>query len=177
MTAIVCALSACGAPGDQPPETAAGKTTIGLHADRVKEYQSLEELKRDSTVVVRATAGDATVESLNGIPVTITTVKVSDTRWGKLTSKTLSVLQVGDDSVLSDDFAQVLKKGAEYIMFLKPYHLVPGDSTGRYIVTGDQGVYALDGQGGNYRFAGGGEPQLPASIPHGVANGSRFLAD
>jgi len=176
MTAIICALSACGAPGNQPQDEGAGKTAVVLHANRIKEYRSLEELKRDSTVVVRATAGDATVESLNGIPVTVTTVKVSDARWGKLPLTTLSVLQMGDDTVVSDDFAQILKKGSEYIMFLKPYHLVPGDNTGRYIVTGDQGVYALDDQGAGYQFVGGGAPQLPASIPYGVANSSRFLA-
>lgn len=176
IAAILGAVSACGSPGSASENDGSDKATVRLHADRAKEYQSIQELKNDSSMVVKAIAGEATVENLNGIPVTITKVAISRTQWGKAPAKSLSVLQFGSNAVISEDFAQILKKGSEYILFLKPMHFVPGDDTGRYLITGSQGAYLLDGHRADYRFIGGGTPKLPASIPYGDAESADFLA-
>ncbi|WP_147339399.1 hypothetical protein [Actinomadura spongiicola] len=163
-SASVVLLSGCGtAAVDSATNSGHEKATSTLHASRVKDYNSLAELRGDSTAIIRGTAGASTVQKINQIPATTTSVRVSSKLWGSLPAKNISVLQIGQAGMALHDTSQILQHGQEYLLYVKPFHLTPGDNTGRYIITGSQGIFKKDGTGG-YTFAGAGEPALPKRI-------------
>lgn len=135
-----------------------------IHALVERDYKSVAELERDSTLQVRVTAGASKVRKLNDVPFTITDVKVNEVLGGKMSAKTLSVQQLGSHQVESPGTSQLLAKGQDYLLFLEPYHLVPGDNTGLYIITGDQGIYSHSSKSGKYEFAGVSHSSVPKTL-------------
>jgi hypothetical protein len=168
-------VTACGSAAADN-RTAQPETATGLHVSRIKDYKSIAELKAASTAVVRATVASSTVEKLNDLPITISTVEVRKTLWGQVPSETLAILQVGDESMVPHDTGAILSKGREYLLFVTPYHLTPNDNTGRYVITGDQGNFVLDSKGDSFAFAGAGNPPgLPRSLRKEEIDSGAFL--
>jgi len=100
------------------------------------------------------------VDTLNGLPITITTVRVTKILWGKVPTEKIFIQQVGDSSMILHDTGPLLEKDREYLLFVTPFHLTPNDDTGRYVITGNQGNFVLESGTTNFRFAGAGDPPL-----------------
>ncbi|MFE0200601.1 hypothetical protein ACFW0I_33330 [[Kitasatospora] papulosa] len=157
--AVVALTSGCGAAGGDPQAHEASRTA--LHASRVKDYNTFAELKQDSVAVVKVTATGSAERSLSSVPTTVTTVAVDDVLWGNSPAQSLSIQQLGRSNMDLEDTGAILEKGQQYILFVEPFHMTPGDDTGLYQITGGQGVYRLNKAGSDYMFAGGGKPKLP----------------
>ncbi|MFE9381002.1 hypothetical protein [Streptomyces sp. NPDC006855] len=157
--AVAVLASGCSAAdgGSQPRE--GGR--IALHASRVKDYNTFAELRQDSVAAVRVTVADSAEQSLNTVPTTVTNVTVDGALWGKVPVKSLAIQQLGRSNMDLKDTGAILKKGEQYILFIKPFHMTPGDDTGLYQITGEQGAYRLNKKNSAYEFAGGGKPKLP----------------
>ncbi|OCC09513.1 hypothetical protein [Streptomyces sp. PTY087I2] len=149
----------CGAVGSGGDAQEASRSA--LHVSRVKDYDSFAELRQDSIAAVKVTVKGNEEEALNEVPTSVTTVTVDEVLWGKSPAKSFPVLQLGRAGMDLEDTGAILVKGQRYILFVKPFHLKPGEATGLYQITGSQGVYRFDGEGGGYAFAGGGHPRLP----------------
>jgi len=169
-------LSGCSASlrEDAPSTTEQGKT--GAHVSRAKDYRTMAELKADSTAIIVGTAGASTVQEVDGIQFTVTDVRVSKVLWGKAASQVVAIKQLGGPELLSADTSRILASGSEYIAFVQPFHMTPGDTTGQYLVTGDRGLYKLDRKTRQYAFEGGSESSLPLQIPAESATPSEFMS-
>ncbi|MFI6763178.1 hypothetical protein ACIBF5_29010 [Micromonospora sp. NPDC050417] len=90
-----------------------------LHASRIKDYNTIAELKAEAVTAVRVTAGTARVEVLHEVPFTVTTVAVESAPWGQghAPGKTLEVRQTGSTTVVAPDLAPLLVAGREYLLF------------------------------------------------------------
>lgn len=160
-------LSGCGmAEGQNGQERHAGEPRPALHASLAKNYNTIEELKKDSVAIVRATAAGSSPRSVNGLPMTATTVNVSHVYWGKVPARSLSVEQLGSVGVDSHDTSALLTAGNEYILFLMPFHMTPGDNTGVHLVTGEQGAWIRKPDEAGYTFIGAGSDatRLPRQL-------------
>lgn len=153
-----CGASSGGASGRH------GQSATEIHLSRVKDYADLSSLAKDSSVIVRAVAGNSTSATANGAPTTTTEVSVEQVVHGDLAVKSLRIQQVGDRRTVVDNGAQVLEKGGEYLLFLNPFHMTPGDETGLYVMTGSLGEFRAKARGGSYAFQGGEESRLPSAI-------------
>jgi hypothetical protein len=137
--------------------------TQQMHGSLVKAYASLADLRDDSDAVVIASPQSAVTDTLNGVPVTITRVNVVDVVTGTLDERSILIQQFGTNSVASPDTSLLLQAGRQYLLFVVRFHLVPGDQTGRYVVTGDQGAFEL--RQDQYVYVGAAGPStLPQSI-------------
>ncbi|MFI6105537.1 hypothetical protein [Streptomyces sp. NPDC051310] len=163
-TAALVVLAALAVTGCSATTEAEKKSAPVLHASLQHEYKSLAELREDSSLVVRVTAAHARVRTLHTVPFTITEVKVQEVLKGKTENRTLSVQQLGSLELASPDTSQLLEKGREYILFLEPYHLVPGDHTGLHTITGEQGIYGYSSEKQAYEYASGSEARVPKSL-------------
>jgi hypothetical protein len=155
------AVTGCSIGADTPGQ---GPQTGEIHLSRTEDYADLTELAAASSAVVkvkvRASAGD----SLNGIPTTVTTVRVIEVVSGDVPGSELSIQQFGNAETRVDQTAPILQSGHEYLLFVKPFHLKRGNNTGLYTITGDRGEYRYDEQHGDYRLKGGEEVRLPATL-------------
>jgi len=133
-----------------------------IEVSRVKNYASLAGLRKESTAVAMVTAAAARVTAVNGVPATVTTLQVKRVGWGAALPATIDVLQLGTDSALSPDTSQLFVHGNDYLVYVTRYHLHPGDHTGLYVVTGDQGVFAV--RDATLVFSGGGNPGFGRQI-------------
>lgn len=159
-TIAVLSASGCGTGSATPSDN---EKPI-LHASRVKDYDTLAELKQDSVAIVQVTASRAEQKSLNDIPTTLTSVSVDEVLWGKLPERSLSIQQLGQMGMDLHDTGSVLENGKSYLLYVKPFHMSPGDDTGLHQITGGQGAYEFDAAKNEYRFIGGGAPGLPKRI-------------
>ncbi|MER7894448.1 hypothetical protein ABTX15_32080 [Micromonospora sp. NPDC094482] len=162
--------------------TQPARKTTELSGSRVKDYATFAALKKESSAIVRVSAGDSRVDDLNGVPVTVTTVTVLRALSGAVPSNKLAVQQMGDASMSLPDSSSILLKGREYLLFVTPFRLTPSDDTGRFIVTGDQGIYlrneAAPGQGARAQFVFAGAGQAPSqamSLPAADVDSLRFM--
>ncbi|GGQ87352.1 hypothetical protein [Couchioplanes azureus] len=146
-----------------------------LHVSRAKDYTTMAQLKRDSTAILMGTAGASSVEETAGIQFTVTQFTVNKVMWGSVPSGTVAIRQLGGPAADSEDTSVLLSEGSRYVVFLKPFEMTPGVATGQYIVTGDRGLYQLDGKGRQYTFKGGSESSLPSSISTDSADTGQFL--
>lgn len=145
--AVIVATAALGACGGQASPTSDSDQGQSLSASRTKEYRTLAELAKESSIVavVRAT-DDAAVEILHDIPFTVTTVKVTRALQGTSAGAVLKVRQTGSAKTeIQHDFPPILEAGQPYLLFLYPFTLTKGVSTDQYYVTGDAGIFAADG--------------------------------
>ncbi|MGW4461448.1 hypothetical protein [Micromonospora sp. NPDC004704] len=178
---VLVASSACGA-NDQASRGGATPTPeLQRHsvADRVKNYETFAELRTDSTLIVRATAVSSTIETLHDTPQTITTLKVAETLHGELppANEPVRVRQLGS-AKWSTNLTPLLIAGREYVLFLLPWWLKsPDERTGQWVITGEQGMYALDAtdKGAVWRYAVEENPGLPATLSTEAVESGAFL--
>jgi hypothetical protein len=175
--AVVAAALLAGCASTPDSETAAPQNGGNeLSASRVKDYESLAELRNESTAIVRVTVESSTEDKLNSLPVTISTVRVHQVLWGKVPTDLLAVQQVGDATMTLHDTGALLDRAREYVLFIKPFQLTPGEDTGRWLITGDQGTFARSVDGATYEFTGAGNPpQLPRSLRAADITSGAFL--
>jgi hypothetical protein len=139
-------VAVCGGPQTQDGNGGTGEVQGGISASRVKEYRSLGELAKESTIVavVRAT-GSAVVEKVHDIPFTVTTVEVIRGMRGTSAGTLLKVRQTGNPEIaMGDDLPAILRAGETYLLFLYPFWFTEGVDTGQYYVMGDAGIFAAD---------------------------------
>jgi hypothetical protein len=126
----------------------AGFKTEGL---RLKMYQSVESLERDSTAILNVSVIKETVGALSDLAVTDATVKIDsvlkDSTNLKLQSgASITVKQVGTPS--SDVGKTLVKVGSKYLLFLNQFELERGKPLDSFVVVGAvSGIYALTEQG------------------------------
>ncbi|MFI9643086.1 hypothetical protein ACIG87_24045 [Micromonospora sp. NPDC051925] len=168
-------LAGCGsAPGSEIAAQPEGQTD--LSASRVKDYATLAELRAQSTAIVRGTVESSTRDKLEDLPVTISKVRVREVLWGKVSSDVLAVQQVGDETMKLHDTGAILAKDREYLLFVQPFQLKPGELTGRWLITGDQGTFARSSDGHTFQFAGAGDPpELPRTVSATAVETGTFL--
>lgn len=146
-----------------------------LHASLVRDYADLGSLERDSTAIVKASPTTSRIIDLNGIPATVTTMSITRVISGAVPSDSIPVLQIGQQGMSLEDTSKIVRRDRDYLMFVKPYHLTPGDSTGLYIITGERGIYEYDKVSARYRFAGGHSDHLPESLGKEQIDSPEFL--
>jgi hypothetical protein len=120
----------------------------GPYTDRVKYYDSIEELQRSSTAVVVAHATDAShVESkvpgeYENIPFTVRTFTVTETLSGSLPSTSVTVRESGVETQ-----RETTQAGRDYVLFLMPFGFEKGvQYDGEYVAVGGiAGQFALEG--------------------------------
>lgn len=173
--------AACSQTDPEPgtPNVAASASTptkTHSEADRVKIYETVSELRTDSTLIVRATAVSSTVEKLHDTPHTITTLRVTQTHHGKLPADPVRVRQLGDANWTSN-LTPLLAVGREYLLFLHPWSLYGDEYTGQWVTTGEQGMYALDTivVGAGWRYAVDENPGLPVTLSTAAVDSGAFL--
>lgn len=123
-----------------------------------KNYSSLEELKRDSSAIVLARAGNRTQKKVGRASVSVVDVEIDEVLWGEVPSRSVPIGQLGS----WEDAGVELRRGDEYLLFLHEYEIVRGKATGLYLVTGGQGAYVRSHSASTYAYAGG---QRPADLP------------
>ncbi len=166
-------LAACSAAPQNSPAPATGGNKE-LHVSRAEDFTSIAELTRASTAVIKGTAGTATVETVNGVPFTVTQIKVDEVLSGMLTAAEIPLKQIGSTQVGSRDTSSLLTEGGQYLIFLRPFYWTPGDNTGQYTITGDRGLYELDAKAQQYSFRGGVDSPLPGALTTESVNARRF---
>ena len=130
--AVILAMAALGACGGQASPTSDSDQGQSLSASRTKEYRTLAELAKESSIVavVRAT-DDAAVEILHDIPFTVTTVKVTRSLQGTSAGAALKVRQTGSAKTeIQHDFPPILEAGQSYLLFLYPFTFTKGRVNG-----------------------------------------------
>lgn len=132
-----------------------------LHMSVVDTYDTMAELRADSSAVVLVTAGAARRADLHDVPMTVTDVHVDKVIAGSASATTLGITQFGADGVSSPDSSRLLVADHQYLLFVTPYILGP-TPTGRFVIAGDQGAYELTD--GEYTMIGAPGSKLPASL-------------
>ena len=110
----------------------------------MKEYRSLAELAKESSIVAVVRATDSVIlEKVHDIPFTVTTVEVIRGMRGTSAGTLLKVRQTGNPEIaMGDDFPPILQAGETYLLFLHPFWFTEGEETGQYYVTGNAGILA-----------------------------------
>lgn len=123
---------------------AVNRPTVRAHArwetSRAWIPSSIGELNRASArAVIAIVAEDSSREMVNGIPFTIHTVKVEKTLKGA-PATTLKVRELGDGLEPTS-----LQPGTKHVLFLSPFEMTRGESTGQFVVTAQlSGDYLID---------------------------------
>lgn len=158
------------------PSTTAAPTTVDgggqtsdaptatMSGSRAVVYTDIAGLWADSTYIVRGTATDA-VESggapgpitdepvAPALPWTVTSFEIDEVllaRDGAATldaGGTIDIRQLGNSEVIMEDGAPILGSGAEYVLFVEPFELEPGEPTSDYVITGAAGAYGVADDG------------------------------
>lgn len=168
LTVLVLTAAGCGA-SDHPNAASHGKQQH-FDVSHSQRYASMSSLSGDSTLVVVGVAGASHVEELNGIPFTVTNVSVSQSGSAQ-TPATVQVRQTGtaDVTPAESTSSSVLQSGQTYLLYLKPFELNPGVSTGQYVIVGDEGIWQKSKDSSTFSIAVTGT-SLPQSVS--VSRGS-----
>lgn len=120
-----------------------------LSGSRVKIYNSLGELAKDSTVVAVVTIlNEVAIEKVETIPFTVTTVRVEESLRGSEAGAELKIRQTGDDSVrLGEEFLPLLRADEKYLLFLEDFKFEPETKTGQFVITGNAGGFRYNQDG------------------------------
>lgn len=138
-----------------PPTSKVGVGTDQTHfsASRVKDYQTIAQLRADASAVAVVTAGavasvvPSDEDGVSPIPATITAVRVDQILWGAVPEPQVQVRQMGSASVISDESTPLLQKGRQYVLFLSPFEFRRGVPTGQFTITGDIGDFEVSENG------------------------------
>jgi hypothetical protein len=136
----------------------------GIHASLVRDYSSLAELSKASAALVKGRYVSSRPEAIEGVPFTVTTIKVTKVLRGSVPSKEIHILQLGREGMLVHDTSQLIKNNVEYLAFVAPFHFAPGDDTGLHTITGEQGIYEFNAQAAKFKHVGGHSAKLPTEI-------------
>ncbi|MEU9336550.1 hypothetical protein AB0D49_25825 [Streptomyces sp. NPDC048290] len=162
LLATVTAGTACSSSKGEDSEGKAATTRI--HLSRAVEYTELTGLAANSSAVVKVTAGTATGGEINGVPTTVTEVRVTQLVSGEIPGDTLSVQQFGNGETIVENSAPILKQGNEYLLFVRPFHFEESDETGLHSITGGRGEYVYDKERDTYRLQGGEDARIPPTL-------------
>lgn len=160
-------LAAGGCAADPEPAGAPRKPQITLV--RVDRPTGLAELRRDSLAVVIGTAAATGQDTRDGFPVTVTRLNVLTVVSGSLDTTAIEVQQIGTTEVNSPTTSRLMIVGNTYLLYLRKND---GGNLDRYVISGDDGIYAY--QDGNYLYYGAPGGRLPAVI--GATGLIRFVA-
>lgn len=142
-----------------------------IQTSRLKSYASVAALTGDSDNVVIATAATPapTVESVGGLPFSVTAVTVSRSLKGTAgVGQVLRVRQVGTPTTAG---AAVMQPGAQYLLYLDDFHYAQDDKTGQSVLVGaGAGLFAV--AGGDATRLDSDSPALPAKLSLTAALGS-----
>ncbi|MBT2501226.1 hypothetical protein [Curtobacterium sp. ISL-83] len=127
-----------------------------------QEVDTLRAANEAATVVLHGVAGSSHVESIGDVPFTVTTVSVTDVVSGDEPGPTVDVRQFGDANNTSDELASLLQAGKDYLLYLQPFELEPGESTGQYVIVGGNAAWE-QAPDGRYKIATQ-ESELPTTL-------------
>lgn len=154
---VVGAVLTCTGCASHPTTGGSSNTTVQnqVEVSRAKSYQTMAELKRDSTAIVRVTAtattkkGPADEAGRSPLTVTLTTVRLDEVLFGNVPARrALQIRQLGGAGTVSDDLPPRLSAGQQYVLYIKPFEFVHGHPLlGEYIVTGDVGQFQVESNG------------------------------
>ncbi|GIJ43387.1 hypothetical protein Val02_02730 [Virgisporangium aliadipatigenens] len=139
------------------PEAATTNRPIAV--TRVHRYTDLAALRRDSRSVILARATASRTGERDGFPMTITTVSVTTVVGGDTPPPQFEIRQLGTDRTPSPDTSQLMRVDRTYLLFVRPDQSDPARPLG---ITGDDGIYVVEG--GGYVFAGGFGGKLPPTL-------------
>lgn len=125
-----------------------------VEVSRSKTYQSMPEIRKDSTAVIRVTA-TATQKSAAAdqagqgpLQATLTTVRVDKVISGSVAPGGVRIRQLRTPGAQSEDLPPVLTTGQVYDLNIMPFEFVHGHPiAGTYVVTGDVGQFHVEGNG------------------------------
>lgn len=138
---LVVAVGACGSPR---PESRA-------HLSRTVSYGNLRAMAHDAAAVVEVAVEDAgTVETLGGLPFTVTETRVTEVLRGTLDvdADVLRLRQLGSAQSSGGlvPEGELVKPGERYVAFVVPFTFADGKPTGQHVVLGAwQGLYRVEG--------------------------------
>lgn len=113
------------------------QTTTMLEASRAKSYHSISQLARDSTAVVRAQASNRfSVEVIDQVPFTVTTMLVTEVLRGSVNGRTIQLRQLGGPEARLVGDPGIVTPNSAYLLFVMPFELKRGQTTGQYVVVG-----------------------------------------
>jgi hypothetical protein len=145
LTAMVIHLLATS-PTPRATAGSAGRGVQGrIDTSQVKEYTTLHDLRQDATSVAILRPSSVTrIETIKGIPFTVTTASVVQTLSGPSLPSTIELRQTGDGS---DPDYPIVSDTKSYLAYLQPFELQPGVPVGNeYVVIGSlQGLFVRAG--------------------------------
>ena len=162
---LMALLTACGGTSESN-ETVPNETVGNDDLSRAKQYSSLDEIRRAATVVaVVRTEDSQSIEMVGRVPFTVTAVTVLTPVGGSAeVGTTLLIRQTGAGESFTS--TPLLSPGTEYLLFLKPFTFMDGDSTGQWVVIGvNDGMYEKLGEGDFARTSD--NTALPSQIASG----------
>lgn len=154
---------ACSASG---PTSTGVRTEGQLDGSRSVEYSSIDQLKKDSTLIVvgRGTA-TSSVERVGTFPFTVRSLQVVTVLKGKPGTDTIKVRQLGNPGEAVDDATTLVRSGDTYLLFLKEFVFSDQKPTGQYVpVGGPSGVYVPGPTAGSWSKTDAQAPRLPATL-------------
>jgi hypothetical protein len=137
---------------------------VSLSVSRAVASTDVASLWADSTYLLRGTAMDS-VESggapgpISGeatappLPWTVTSFQIDEVllaRDGAAmvdAGEAIDIRQLGNSQVVMSEGAPILSRGSQYVLFVEPFELEPGEPTGEYVVTGAAGSYGIADDG------------------------------
>ncbi|MGI8682559.1 MAG: hypothetical protein ACR2JO_10640 [Mycobacteriales bacterium] len=165
---LVCAGCGNAHPGAsrQPQTNPSGHQ---VEVSRAKSYQTMSELRKDATAVLRVTATahrkstPADQAGQGPLRAILTTVHVDKVISGALASGTVQIRQFSPGGA-SDEFPLLLAAGQAYYLYVMPFEFVRGHPIpGIYVVVGDVGQFHVEGDG-TLRRALPGVGELPTTL-------------
>lgn len=147
LAAVVIHLVATSVAPRATAPSAGRRVQERIDTSDVKEYTSLHDLRQDATSVAILTPSSTTrIETIKGIPFTVTTVSVKQTISGTPLPPTIELRQTGDGS---DPNYPIVSDTRSYLAYLQPFEFQPGVPVGnQYVVVGGlQGLFAQAGAG------------------------------
>lgn len=110
----VLALAGCGSRSAPLVQRTAERQAPRILGSRVKSYGDIREVKREATAVVVATAESASIETVSGIPFTVTQMHVIDTVSGNVPSA-IDLRQVGSTAMRAEG-TELVVAGSTYLL-------------------------------------------------------------
>ena len=153
---VITGLASCSTPDSSSQDD---DVIESYEVSRVESYETVEELVGASDLIVVADVSEEfTVTELNGFSFTERVVHPSATLKG---SEVQSVVVSGIGTPKAEG---ALVPGATNLLFLSEYEVQPGDSTGKYVVTGVYaGAYEQEATG-RFKKLDHDSPELPAEL-------------
>lgn len=146
---------------------------------RIKTYSKTLDLLRDSKLVIRGHARGYKIEYVDGAPAYVTDFVVEET----IVAASGAAIRPGDTIRVRDVYGETGEDGVErplylrdtnWLLFLTPFHFVPGDSTGQWISTGGPaGIFMNRVPAGNSFTRIDPESNLPSTLSTADQDGLR----